>query len=120
MSGLPLETPNNDKKVNQVFDNYFNKKLSFPSNEVDAVINFFEKRGFEKSAAIATGTVILNQAKIDGVKVFTILDTLKGLSELQLSSVVTEVLNYNRLKTSVLGYKITKTSEKLENRNIQI
>lgn len=120
MSSLPIEPQTNDKKVTQVFDNYFNKKLSFPSNEVDAVINFFEKRGFQKSAAIATGTVILNQAKIDGVKVFEILDTLKGLNELQLSSVVTEVLNYNRLRTSTLGYKITESSEKQENRNIQI
>ena len=121
MSSLPIEANrSSDKKVIQVFDNYFNKRLSFPSNEVDAVVAFFEKRGFEKSSAIATATVLLNQAKIDGVKVFTILDTLKGLNEIQLSAVVTEVLNYNRLSTSVLGYKITDSSEKIEKRNIVV
>jgi hypothetical protein len=120
-NSLPTQTNlSSDKKVTEVFDNYFNKKLSFPSNEVDAVVAFFEKRGFEKSAAISTSTSLLNQAKIDGVKVFTLLDTLKGFNEVQLSAVVAEILNYSRLRTSVLGYKIQGSSEKLERRNIEI
>ena len=119
-NSLPAAERSNDKKVTEVFDNYFNKKLSFPSNEVDAVVAFFEKRGFEKSAAIATSTALLNQAKIDGVKVFTLLDTLKGFNEVQLSAVVAEILNYSRLRTSVLGYKITGSNEKLERRNIVV
>lgn len=109
-----------DKKVTEVFDNYFNKKLSFPSNEVDAVVAFFQKRGFEKSSAISTATVLLNQAKLDGVKVFTLLDTLTGYNEIQLSAIVTEILNYNRLRTSVLGYKVTESKEKIERRNIVV
>lgn len=121
MSSLPAKAEiSSDKKVTQVFDNYFIKKLSFPSNEVDAVVAFFEKRGFEKVAAISTSTVLLNQAKIDGVKIFELLDTLKGLDDVKLSAVVTEVLNYNRLRTSVLGYKITDPTEKLERRNIAV
>lgn len=116
----PATSQSSDKKVTEVFDNYFNKKLSFPSNEVDAVVAFFEKRGFEKSAAIATSTSLLNQAKIDGVRVFTLLDTLKGFNEVQLSAVVAEILNYSRLRTSVLGYKITGSTEKLERRNIVV
>jgi len=121
MSSLPLKNEtSSDKKVTQVFDNYYTKKLEFPSNEVDAVVAFFLKRGFEKSAAIATATTILNQAKIDGVKVFEILDTLKGLDEIKLSSVVTEILNYNRLKTSVLGYKITPSDTNTERRNVVV
>ena len=116
----PSTSQSSDKKVTQVFDNYFNKKLSFPSNEVDAVVAFFEKRGFEKSSAISTSTALLNQAKIDDVKIFTLLDTLKGLNEIQLSAVVAEILNYSRLKTSVLGYKIQGSTEKVERRNIAI
>lgn len=120
-NSLPPEiNQSNDKKVTQVFDNYFNKKLSFPSNEVDAVVAFFERRGFERSAAIATSTSLLNQAKIDGVKVFTLLDTLKGFNEVQLSAVVAEILNYSRLRTSVLGYKIQGSNEKIERRNIVV
>lgn len=120
MSSLPQAPLTSDKKVTQVFDNYFNKKLSFPSNEVDAVVAFFQKRGFEKSSAISTATTLLNQAKLDGVKVFTLLDTLKGFNEVQLSAVVTEILNYNRLRTSVLGFKIQESTEKIERRNIVV
>lgn len=120
MSSLPQSPQTTDKKVTQVFDNYFNKKLSFPSNEVDAVVAFFEKRGFEKASAISTATTLLNQAKLDGVKIFTLLDTLKGFNDIQLSAVVTEILNYNRLRTSVLGFKIQESTEKIERRNILV
>lgn len=118
MSSLPSQPKTTDGKVNQFFDQYFNKKLSYPSNEVDAVIAFFDKRGFDKNAAISTAGVLLQQAKIDGVKVFELLDTLQGLESVQLSAVVTEILNYNRLATSTLGYKVKNTANKTEKRNI--
>ena len=120
MSSLPQEKPSNysDKGVTSFYDNYFSKKLSFPTNQVDAVIAFFEKRGFDRAAAISVGTTLLQQAKVDDINVFKLLDTLKGLNELQLSAVVTEILNYNRSRTSTLGYKRTQNAEKVEKRNI--
>lgn len=118
MSSLPSTPQSSDKKVTKFFNSYFTKQLEFSSNEVDAVIAFFEKRGFQRSAAISTGSVLLNQAKLDDVKVFKLLDTLKGLDELQLNSVVAEVLNYNRLNTSVLGFKNTEEVSTVEKRNI--
>jgi hypothetical protein len=33
-----------------------------------------------------------------------ILDTLRGLDNVQLSGLVSEILNYNRFKSSSLGY----------------
>ena len=120
-NSLPtVKSQNSEKKVTQFFDNYFIEKLSFPSNEVDAVIGFFEKRGFQKSAAISTSTILLNQAKIDEVNVFELLDTLKGLDKIQLSTVVTEVLNYNRLSTSTLGFKLSSSTDTLEKRNVAV
>ncbi len=96
------------------------KKLSFPTNEVDAVIGFFLKRGFDQTAAQSTSTVLLEQAKIDSVNIFTLLDTLKGLSEVQLSTVVAEVLNYNRDSTSSIGFKSNAVVDKIEKRNIVV
>ena len=120
MSSLPQNKPTNynDKGVTTFFDNYFSKKLSFPTNQVDAVVTFFEKRGFDKSAAISVATTLLQQAKLDNINIFKLLDTLKGLNEIQLSAVVTEILNYNRSRTSTLGYKRDQTVEKFEKRNI--
>lgn len=117
---LPIITQTNDKRVTSFFDKYFTAKLEFASNEVDAVVAFFEKRGFEKAAAISTGSILLQQAKLDNIKVFVLLDTLKGFDEAKLSAVVAEVLNYNRLSTSVLGFKNTTNTNTLEKRNIAV
>ena len=106
MANLPTQLKNTQQKVKTFFDEYYSAPLEFPSNEVDAVIGFFEKRGFEKTSAQTIGSVLMKQAKIDDVKIFELLDTLQGFNELQLSSVVTEILNYNRQKMSSLGYKI--------------
>ena len=109
-----------DKEVTQFFDRYFTKSLNYPANEVDAVVTFFEKRGFDNKAAIAVATALLQQAKIDNIKIFRLLDTLKGLDEVQLSVVVGEIINYNRSRTSTLGYRRTETVDKLERRNIRV
>jgi hypothetical protein len=61
---------------------------------------------------------MMQQAKLDGIKVFELLDTLKGLNELQISNVVTEVMNYNREKISTIGYKIDEIADRTEARNI--
>jgi hypothetical protein len=120
-SNLPsADNIDSAKNVKEFYDKYFTKKLSFPSNDVDAVIGFFQSRGFSKSSAISVGTVILQQAKLDGIKVFELLDTLKNADSVQLSSVVTEVLNYNREKISTLGYRVNNTINRIEARNIEV
>jgi len=105
-------------QTKQFFNQYFSAPLSFSANEVDAVLGFFESRDFEKSAAQSISTVLMQQAKIDGVKVFELLDTLKGLNSIQLSNVVTEIMNYNREKISTIGYKIDEVADRTEARNI--
>jgi hypothetical protein len=108
-----------DGPVREFFDSYYKAKLEFPANEVDAVLAFFDKRGFEQAAGASISTILMQQAKIDGVPVFKLLDTLTGLSAVQLSTLVTEILNYNRAKTSTLGFKLTNDSNYLEARNIE-
>ena len=107
-----------DQKVNKVFDQYFTASQNFPSNEVDAVVGFFENRGFEKTAAISTATTLLTQARLDNVKVFELLDTLKGLEAFQLSAVVAQVINYNRPSTSTIGFTRDSQTNLTEKRNI--
>ena len=120
MPSLPQEKPSNtsDRGVTKFFNNYYSKQLSFPTNQVDAVVTFFTKRKFDKTAAISVATSLLTQSKIDNVNVFKLLDTLSGLTEVQLSAVVTEVLNYNRARSSTLGFKTNAKSNKVEKRNI--
>lgn len=121
MTNLPSTDTNIDSstEVRNFFDRYFTQQLTFPASQIDAVIGFFLKRGFDEQSAKSTAIVLLNQSKIDQVNVFQLLDTLKGLNDAQLSSIITEVLNANREKTSLLGFKILTVEETVESRNIR-
>jgi hypothetical protein len=119
MTNLPKQPANDSAdEVREFFDQYLVRNISYPTNQVDAVIGFFESKGFDKNAAISTATILLQQAKLDNVNVFTLLDTLKGLTQVQLSEIIATVLNYNRQKISTLGFRVESTNQKFERRNI--
>ena len=64
--------------------------------------------------------MLLNQARIDNVNVFELIDTLKVLTDVQLSQVVAQVLNAYREKVSLLGYRIAPLVDTYESRNILV
>lgn len=109
---------NDSESTKRYFNNYYNTDINFNASEVDAVIGFFLKRGFEKTSAINTASVLLQQADIDQVPVFQLLDTITGISDVQLNNVIAQILNMNRTKTSKLGYKPPQTSKLFDQRNI--
>lgn len=117
MSNLPIEN-NKDINTRKFFETSNKPVLTFPTNAVDAMIGYFQSRGFSKLSSISTATVLLTQAKIDDVNVFELIDTLKGVDDVKLSGIVTEILNANRSKISSLGYKDTSSSNQTEKRNI--
>jgi hypothetical protein len=112
--------PDSATEVKEFYNKFFTTTVSYPANQIDAVIGFFTKRGFDQVAAIAVATAILQQAKIENVNVFTIIDTLEGLTSVQLSDVVTQVLNSSRSKISTLGYRNLSTPNTDDIRNILI
>lgn len=100
------------------FNAYGTKFIEFSANDVTAAISFFEQNGFASDAATTSASVILDQAKADGLSVFTLLDTLKTFNGVQLSALVAEILNNNRPVTSSLGYRDPSSSARSETRNI--
>lgn len=114
----PSTSTDSSEEVKSFFDKYFTHQITFPSNQIDAVLGFFLKNGFDEQAAKSTSIVLLNQARIDGVNPLQLIDTLKTLPIPQLSQVVTEILNLYREKSSSLGYKVTTVEETFESRNI--
>lgn len=108
-------------KMKQFFDSYYNKPIAFPAGESEAVLGFFTTRGYELSAASALTATLLKQARAESppVSVFQLLDKLKGLNQTQLSQVIVEILNYNRVPISILGNRINQDSfNQYELRNI--
>ena len=111
----------NQDITTEFFNNFYNLEISYNPSEVDAVIGYFLKRGFDKTAAINTASVLLQQAKIDELNVQQLLDTLKGVTDVQLSLIVAQILNFNREKTSVLGFRDENVQQELfDQRNVVI
>jgi len=102
------------------FDNYFTKQLTFPSSQVDAVVAFFEKRGFETNSAQSVAAVLLKQAKLDSIPVFELLDSLGNLDQLKLNKMVLEVINANSPRSRELGVKTNTVVNTTESRNIVV
>jgi len=119
MSNLPKNTPSDSAdRVRKFFNTYNQASLSYKSNEVDAVIGYFLKRGFSEVSAINTAGVLLEQAKRDNINVQKLIDTLDGLTDVKLNNAVGTILNINRPKISQLGYKTEFSGLQLEQRNI--
>jgi hypothetical protein len=102
----------------EFFNRYFTQSINFPSNQVDAVVGFFENRGFEKAAAASVATVLLEQAKIDSIDIFDLLENLKSFDKTKLTALTTAILNANRSAISKLGYRETNVTNTTEARNI--
>ena len=109
-----------ESEIKQFFDKFYTTEVSFPAAEIDAVIGFFQRREFDITSARSIAIVLLNQARSDDVNVFTLLETLKSIPTMQLSSVVAQILNSYREKTSLVGYRISISDNSYETRNILV
>lgn len=90
------------------FGSYGEAPLEFNANDVTYTQAFFESKGFDKDAATTVTMTLLRQAKIDETPIGQILDSLQTFTGSQLSQIVSEILNNNRVPTSILGYKTTE------------
>lgn len=120
MSGLPLRniSKKSDEGTRTFFDTYYTKPINLSDNDLNSVVAFFEKQGFDKTASISVANVLLNQAKVQNIKIFKLIDTLRSFEGSKLSSIVAEILNYDRKRTSVIGYKTRRQKKTIESRNI--
>lgn len=106
-------------QTKQYFDNYQKTKVSYPSNQVDAVIGFFTSRGFELSSAQSVAGVLLQQAKVDQVNVMELIDKIKNFDKVRLNDLVAAILNANRDRRTIVGFKDNTVNEKnIYRRNI--
>ena len=87
--------------------------------QYDAVTAFFVNRGYSQESSKSIAYILMKQAKIDDANVFTVIETLTGSTDLELSQLVAEILNAYRYKTSVLGYKNDRTTQSHITRNIK-
>jgi len=102
-TNLPSKTENKNSTVDK-FDQYQSAPIGLDPAVYAATVGFFTSRGFDDIAAEMISEVIIIQAKQDGYNPMKILDTLRGFEDVAISGLVAEILNYNRFKSSSLGY----------------
>ena len=117
-NNLPAKSTS-DTAIVQAFDAYTSAPLEIDASTIDAMRGFFTSRGFDKTAAESVSVVIIRQAIKDGYNPMQILDSLKGLDSVEISALVAEIINYNRFKTSFLGYALAFSANQEVARNIQ-
>jgi len=104
----------------QFFNNFFTHQVSFPSEQIDVVIAFFMKRNFDEDSSRSITIILLNQARVDNVNIFQLIDTMKGLTDIQLSNIIIKIINVNGNNTNILGYKVNSLYNDYESRNVLI
>ena len=107
-----------DETIEKLRTTNYTTDFNFNVGEYDSTIAFFVKRGFSRTAAESTAYVILSQAKIDDIKPTVLLDKLTQASPVQLSELITIILNANRYKSSRLGVRQTLTTKETVSRNM--
>ena len=123
MTEFYTNLPQKDKdKLQETVDTLtttaYETDYQFNVGEYDSTIAFFVKRNFSRVAAESTAYAILSQAKIDNIKPQELLDKLIKASSLQLSELITIILNASRYKSSRLGVRQTLTTKETVSRNI--
>lgn len=88
----------------QSFNSYYTAPTEIDAGTLNAMTGFFESRGFDITTSNAISSIIIQQAQTDGYNPMTVLDGLVGLDGLEISELATQILNYNRFKSSFLGY----------------
>lgn len=118
-TNLPSPASQDSASGTKLYFNAYNRNpVEFSANEVNSAISFFESKGFDRDAALSTASVILDQAKAEGIPVNRILDTIKSFDQVSLSGLVAEILNNNRPSTSSLGYRDPNINVSTQARNI--
>lgn len=103
----------------QSFNSFYSNPVELHSGNLNAITGFFTSRGFDPAAAQAIAVIIMTQSKKEGYNPMQVLDTLKGYESVEISAFVTTILNYNRYKTSFLGYSLGFSPNEEVYRNIQ-
>lgn len=114
----PQAVKDSSQQTIKLFDNYLQQPITVDAATYDAVVGYFTSRGWLEDSAQSTAYIIIKQAILDQINPFTLIDKLKGLTDVQLSSLITELLNYNRYKSSSLGQASSFTPADEVARNI--
>jgi hypothetical protein len=111
-NNIPKKTiANSANSTKTALANFYENDLPMNDADYTAMLGFFESRGFSSESSATITYIMFLQAKIDGYNPFDVLSTVKNLSGTELTALVTEILNFNRFKSSFLGLAATYSTQ---------
>jgi len=116
-SNLPPVAPPGNNSVDSS-NNYYDYPYQLDAGILNALSGFFENKGFDQVSARSISSIMMIQSLKDNINPMTILDSLSGFSSLDLSTLATQILNYNRFKSSYLGISTPVAPMTLVQRNV--
>jgi hypothetical protein len=120
MNNLPSKLITDSAKATRIFFARYGQRVTeFKPDDVAATIGFFQNNGFETDVAISAALEVLKSAKQDKRSVYLLLDTLSEFNGVQLSVIVSKILNQNRLSISTLGFRSDVSIAESISRNIR-
>jgi len=100
------------------FNNYFDKPVVISTAKDDAIIAYFETvTGNTKSATVLASAVIYTSSALN-IDAMAVLDEFKKLDKGVLNTYLCQLLNLNRVGTSLLGVKTKTPKNKYVSRTI--
>jgi|LauGreDrversion4_2_1035121.scaffolds.fasta_scaffold695531_2 hypothetical protein len=100
------------------FNNYFNKPISISTAKDDAIVAYFEGVTRDNHSAMVLASAVIYTSASLGVDPMTVLDEFKKLDKGVLNSYLCQLLNLNRVGTSLLGVKLKTPRNKYVSRTI--
>jgi hypothetical protein len=116
LQGINLQTTIGDGT--KFFNNYFSKNIVISSAKDDAIVAYFENITKEKTSALAMASAVIYTSTALNIDPMSMLDEFKKLDKGVLNSYLCQVLNLNRVGTSLLGVKTKSPKNKYVSRTI--
>lgn len=117
LSNLPVAMSSLDSATKE-FQSFSASQIEVNPTILAAITGFFNSKGFNEISSETIASIIYTQSKNDGYNPMQILDTLKTLEDVELSALISEILNYNRFKSSNLGIAEIFSTNEIIARNI--
>jgi hypothetical protein len=114
----PVKNNDSANSTRDTINNFYSVDLPIDAGTFEAIKGFFEHHGFSKVSSDTIAYVILYQAYIDGYNPMQVLENIQGLNGVQLNALVTEILNFNRFKTSFLGFNVNYQTNSIVSKEI--
>jgi hypothetical protein len=119
MSTVNYTNPNTDRTV-QIFDDFYKFQISVDANLYDVVLSYFKSVFDDETAAKNFALNLFRISENTGTPVMEILESVRGQSQIELSSTFAYFLNNLRSNSTLLGVSAVATPAFYAARNVVV